>query len=125
VSRTDDDARLRRKFLESLSHAGFGDRELIADFDSTPECGSRGAEHSRQFTPSHLVETTEFTRLLEDVVGFLKRHAGAILDGTTGIQPVRYGSRGTACDYCDYKSFCRFDPIQGEFRPITTRPDAA
>ncbi len=121
VARTDDAEQPRRRHLESLTHLGRGDRELLEIFDSSPGCGARGWQHSRQFKPSHFVVSQDFEALLSGVVKWLKQHGRQILEGTIGVLPARYGAGRTACDYCDYRAFCRFDRLQGEFRPVTAK----
>lgn len=122
AARGDDTAQLERKRLESLSHLGRGDRDLIEHFDSSPGYGARGWAHSRQFRPSHFVPAPDFENLLGNVVEALKGHGRAILEGVVGILPARYGAGNTACDYCAYRALCRFEPLDGAYRTVTSKP---
>ncbi|TQE91387.1 helicase-exonuclease AddAB subunit AddB [Ureibacillus terrenus] len=54
-----------------------------------------------------------------------KKHQEAgesILSGDTSIRPYKLKQR-TACDYCEFKSVCQFDPMEGEF--LRLQPDSS
>lgn len=120
-SRPDDALEVRRRYLESLSHLGRGDAAWLPQFDALAEGTHGRGPQSRQFKPRQFLAGDAFSRQLELVTDYLGRHATDILKGTVGALPVRFGSRRTACDHCVYGAFCRFEPLQGEFRSLAKR----
>jgi len=110
---------LARNYLDSLTHVGRGDREWMAQFDSV---ATDSKQRSRQFKPRQLLPGDEFREQLERTVGFLKAHAGAILNGAVSVEPMRYGAQETACDYCPFRPLCRFEPLRGGFRSLPLAP---
>lgn len=76
---------------------------------------------SEQFkTGSHTHDRlgpSAFTALLECAVKNLKRFGNEIYSGKIAPAPFRKGGE-TACDFCDYRSICRFDPWTQPFRTL-------
>ena len=114
---------LARNYLDSLTHVGRGDKRWMAQFDSV---AANSKQRSRQFKLRQLLPGDQFRGQLENTVGFLKAHAGAILTGAVSVEPIRYGTQRTACDHCPFRSLCRFEPLLGGFRalPPATRRTA-
>jgi ATP-dependent helicase/nuclease subunit B len=62
------------------------------------------------FAASSSVATREqFAALSDYVKKQLVTYGNEILDGNISIEPYKEEKR-TACDYCDYKGICGFDP---------------
>jgi ATP-dependent helicase/nuclease subunit B len=61
--------------------------------------------------------------LREKVAGHLRDYAQRIFAGETDVLPFRIGKH-TACDYCDFRPVCRFDPWTQPFRSLA-KPDQA
>ncbi len=57
----------------------------------------------------------EFQGLVRKVEEFLRQHGSEIYAGRANIAPFRYRGQ-TACDHCDYRPVCRFDPWTQPFR---------
>jgi ATP-dependent helicase/nuclease subunit B len=61
----------------------------------------------------------EFKALCEKIEAHLRGYAGRIFAGEAAVSPFRIG-RQTACDQCDFRAVCRFDPWTQPYR--TLRP---
>jgi ATP-dependent helicase/nuclease subunit B len=59
----------------------------------------------------------EFNALREKVAGHLHDYAQRIFAGESEVLPFRIGKH-TACDYCDFRPVCRFDPWTQPFRSL-------
>lgn len=71
-----------------------------------------------------LMATGDFLKLLNNVETQLVRMGREIYDGALAVNPYQKG-RKVACDECDYKSICRFDPWSQPYRVLKPgRPDA-
>lgn len=108
-----------KKRDKQLQYSGIfiGDEELAAEYD--PELGqgvlpmsltSKGAftRHSRVLDPD------QAEKLLERSRSFSRSYVDRIFEGDMKILPL-YDEKagpgfGRACDICDYKAICRFDP---------------
>ncbi len=60
---------------------------------------------------------TEFNALREKVEGHLRDYGTRIFTGEAEVSPYRIGQH-TACDYCDFRPVCRFDPWTQPFRTL-------
>jgi ATP-dependent helicase/nuclease subunit B len=119
--KSDPEADREKKYRTSLAHNGRGDRQFILNFDSSVQQAGNRCTHSLQFKPSTRSQDFPkegYDRLLDDNLNYLKQHATAILAGAVGVRPARFGSAKTACDYCEFKSVCRFEPVMGGFRTV-------
>jgi len=58
-----------------------------------------------------------FDALREKVEGHLYDYGTRIFTGEAEVSPYRI-SRHTACDYCEFRPVCRFDPWTQPFRPL-------
>jgi len=66
------------------------------------------AKTSKVVPPDAMQDLRRFVR---------KKHQEAgesILSGDTSIRPFKLKNK-TACDYCQFKSVCQFDPTEGEY----------
>lgn len=61
----------------------------------------------------------EFTALVSQIEAFLRQHGREIYAGNTRIAPFRWKQQ-TACDFCDYRPVCRFDPWTQLYRVLRT-----
>lgn len=59
----------------------------------------------------------EFNALREKVEGHLRDYGARIFIGEAEVSPYRIGPH-TACDYCDFRPVCRFDPWTQPFRAL-------
>lgn len=59
----------------------------------------------------------EFKALREKVEGHLRDYGTRIFTGEAEVSPYRIGQH-TACDYCDFRPVCRFDPWTQPFRVL-------
>lgn len=60
------------------------------------------------YTGKAFMEQEEFKEFVNLFDRCLAQLAEDLLKGIVSVSPKRFGSR-TSCDYCDYKSICRFD----------------
>jgi ATP-dependent helicase/nuclease subunit B len=65
----------------------------------------------------------DFGALLARSEAFLRLHAEAIFGGEVGVKPFRT-SRETACEHCEFRSICRFDPWSQPYRFLAPPPKA-
>jgi ATP-dependent helicase/nuclease subunit B len=59
----------------------------------------------------------EFNALREKVEDHLRDYGTRIFTGEAEVSPYRIGQH-TACDYCDFRPVCRFDPWTQPFRTL-------
>lgn len=59
----------------------------------------------------------EFDALREKVEGHLRDYGSRIFTGEAEVSPYRIGQQ-TACDYCDFRPVCRFDPWTQPYRTL-------
>lgn len=66
-----------------------------------------------------LVDQAQFDLLRDYVASTIKRISLALINGDISITPVKT-DKSTACDYCEYRSICQFDPGQpgNEYRRV-------
>jgi ATP-dependent helicase/nuclease subunit B len=64
-----------------------------------------------------LMPSAQFRQLLDQVEEQLVRMGREIYSGEIGLNPFQKG-RERACDKCDYKGICRFDPWTHSFRVL-------
>jgi ATP-dependent helicase/nuclease subunit B len=67
---------------------------------------------------SDALSTAEFTALLTQVEANLRRLGEAIFAGEISVSPVRLSASDKACDRCDYRAICRFDPWTQPYRAL-------
>jgi ATP-dependent helicase/nuclease subunit B len=113
---------------ESFQHAGRFAREALPFFDN------RNAPKGDQFRyfktkegsfskrGNDAVPESELQALLDKVEGHLRDYGRRIFAGETQAAPFRRNAE-TACDHCDYRSICRFDPWTEPYRVL--RPPEA
>ncbi|KAF0180849.1 MAG: DNA helicase/exodeoxyribonuclease V subunit B [Limisphaerales bacterium] len=67
---------------------------------------------------SDALPSAEFAALLTQVEANLRRLGEAIFAGEVAVSPVRVSASDKACDRCDYRAICRFDPWTQPFRAL-------
>lgn len=60
----------------------------------------------------------DFSTLLTQVEANLRRLGESIFAGAVAVSPVRLSASDKACDRCDYRSVCRFDPWTQPYRAL-------
>ncbi|MGB0580750.1 MAG: PD-(D/E)XK nuclease family protein, partial [Limisphaerales bacterium] len=97
-------------------HQGRLNATWFDSFDSTggnsKQFKSKGRDH---------VAADEFDRLREMVVEHVKSIGTRVLDGEVGVSPYRLQGKAP-CDYCEYRSICRFDHWEAEYRALKRPP---
>lgn len=68
--------------------------------------------------------TSEFSALLAQVETNLRRLGTDIFAGDIRVAPMRLSASVTACDRCDYRSVCRFDPWTESYRSMGNATEA-
>jgi ATP-dependent helicase/nuclease subunit B len=63
--------------------------------------------------------TVEFTALLAQVESSLRRLGADIFAGDIRVAPVRLSASQCACDRCEFRPICRFDPWTEPFRKLS------
>jgi ATP-dependent helicase/nuclease subunit B len=74
-------------------------------------------EELLHFDNRNVVPGAEFNALREKVEGHLHDYGQRIFIGDAEVSPYRIGQH-TACDYCDFRPVCRFDPWTQPFRTL-------
>src|SRR5262249_36357854 len=65
-----------------------------------------------------------FEALRDKIEAHLRDYGRRIFDGETKVSPFRIGNE-TACDRCDFRSVCRFDPWVQPYRELRPPPKPA
>ncbi len=73
-----------------------------------------GAPHGSN---TDMLRTEDFRQLLDRVEAELARMGREIYDGVIAVNPYQKGDK-VACDKCDYKTICRFDPWTQPYRVL-------
>jgi ATP-dependent helicase/nuclease subunit B len=60
----------------------------------------------------------EFSGLLAQVEASLRQLGDAVFAGDVRVAPVRLSASERACDRCDYRAICRFDPWTQPYRTL-------
>ncbi len=84
----------------------------------------RGRVRGNETPPTKTAEAmgrAEFLALLDGVEGHLRRIGRSIYAGEVGASPYRINNE-TACDFCDYRSICRFDPWREPYNVLRAPP---
>lgn len=109
----------------TYQHAGRFDLAQLARLDNRP-----GSQPSGQFRYAlnkdgslskrggDALPSTEFTALLTQVETNLRRLGESIFAGEVAVSPVRLSASDRACDRCDYRAICRFDPWTQPYRTL-------
>ncbi len=118
-------------------HGGYQHRGLFDDaqrhkLDNRGE--NKGDQFKYEFTSKGLpwkgraqdgVSSAQFRIQLEQVREHLVALGRAIFSGTAEVSPYRLGSGSnskTACDWCEFRGVCRFDPWVDQYRLLKPVP---
>jgi ATP-dependent helicase/nuclease subunit B len=82
---------------------------------------SQNADGSLSKRGNEALPAAEFTALREKVETHLRDYGRRIFAGEVSVSPFRLGT-ATACDYCDFRPMCRFDPWTQPFRQLRPPP---
>ncbi|MEI7732181.1 MAG: PD-(D/E)XK nuclease family protein [Verrucomicrobiota bacterium] len=122
-SRADALADVASAHREAYQHAG------RFNFEMLPKLDNRGAGQGDQFNyrlkqDGTLYKTSkdpmlpgQFTEFLDMVEDNLKRMGREIFTGKAAVSPYKKGGK-TACEYCLFKTACRFDSWNQSFREL-------
>ncbi|MDD2217272.1 MAG: exodeoxyribonuclease V subunit gamma [Eubacteriales bacterium] len=66
------------------------------------------SEDGYSYAGKAFMQREEFSEFVKSFDKRLTQLAGDLLKGIVSVSPKRFGDK-TSCDYCDYKSICRFD----------------
>ena len=106
-----------------FQHRGRFDGARLAQFDN------RGAVKGEQFrfklnkdgafskTGNEAMAAGEFPALVDEAEAKLREIGERIFSGEAAVSPYRLKQQ-TACDLCDYRAVCRFDPWTMKFRRL-------
>ena len=112
---------------EACQHAGRFDGDALDKFDN------RGVSKGDQFKyaknadgafsrrGNEAMGQAEFLALLDGVEGHLRRIGRSVYAGEVAASPYRINNE-TACDFCDYRSICRFDPWREPYNVLRAPP---
>jgi ATP-dependent helicase/nuclease subunit B len=67
---------------------------------------------------SSLVTDRQMQAILAHCYKVLTQLAGDIVHGEIPVRPYRIKNNDTACNFCEYQSFCRFDPGSDNYREL-------
>ena len=107
-------------------HRGRFDRQWIDQFDRRRP--SKGDQFSFSFKKdgsfsaraSDSVPPEEFQSLMGQAVAQVRTFGNAIFDGGISVSPYQLKTE-RACEQCDFRSICRFDPWLDRFRVLKPR----
>jgi ATP-dependent helicase/nuclease subunit B len=112
---------------EASQHAGRFDGDALDKFDN------RGVSKGDQFKyaknkdgafsrrGNEAMGRVEFLALLDGVEGHLRRIGRSVYAGEVAASPYRINNE-MACDFCDYRSICRFDPWREPYNVLRVPP---
>jgi ATP-dependent helicase/nuclease subunit B len=110
-------------------HTGRFDARWLTVFDTRPDrrTGDQfkwklNNDNSPSKSGNEALPTKEFERLLDENEGRLLEFGRKIFAGEFPVAPFRLGSQ-TACDFCDFRAACRFDPWARPYRMLRPPPE--
>ncbi len=111
----------------TYQHAGRFDAARLTQFDNRPAGQPSGQFRYRLNKDGGLIArssdalpASEFNGLLAQVEANLRGLGEAIFAGHVEVSPVRLSASDKACDRCDYRAICRFDPWVQPYRSLRT-----
>jgi len=107
----------------AYQHSGRFLADVLEHFDNRGE--SRGdqfkyvlkKDESLAARGNEAIPAAEFEALREKTEGYLRDYGQRIFAGAVEISPFRIGQQ-TACEYCDFRAVCRFDPWTQPYRNL-------
>ena len=113
--------------IESYQHRGRFDGDRLDQFDRLSETNgtqfrfSKNQDGSFSKKGNEAMPAAQFRALLKHIEDFLRHYGQAIHAGDARVSPFRKGKE-TACDRCDYRPICRFDPCTELYRVLRPPP---
>ena len=101
---------------------GHFDNRNLAKGDQFKYAKNKGGDLAKR--GNEALPAAEFEALREKVEGHLRDYGRRIFAGEVAVTPFRIGTN-TACDYCDFRPVCRFDPWTQPFRDLRPPPKPA
>ncbi|HEU5125916.1 MAG TPA: PD-(D/E)XK nuclease family protein [Verrucomicrobiae bacterium] len=102
-------------------HRGRFDGGYLSRFDTNGSsdqfCVSIKKDGTFAARGNEALSAEQFQNLIVQIEDFLRRHGRDIYAGKIAIEPFRLQGK-TACDFCDYRPVCRFDPWTQTFRVL-------
>jgi len=84
---------------------------------------ARNQDGSLSARGNDALSAAEFEALRRKIEDHLRDYGRRIFAGETAVAPFRIGSQ-TACDHCDFRAGCRFDPWIQPYRDLRPPPKA-
>ena len=130
ATRADVLATSRQERRTAYQHSGRFLADELAHFDNRGESKgdqfkfSKNKDGSLSARGNDALPTAAFEALREKIECHLRDYASRIFNGEVAVSPFRIGNQ-TACDYCDFRAVCRFDPWTQPFRALRPPPKTA
>ena len=105
-----------RFLADELEHF---DRRGESKGDQFKYAKNKGGDFAKR--GNEALSATEFEALREKIERHLRDYGCRIFGGEANVAPFRIGTT-TACDYCDFRPVCRFDPWTQPFRDLRSSP---
>ena len=120
--RAAEDEATRRTTYQHAGRFDFAQRPALDDRANAQPSGqfryTLNKDGALSKRPGDALPTAEFTDLLTQVEANLRRLGEAIFAGEVTVAPVRLSASEKACDRCDYRPICRFDPWTHPYRTL-------
>jgi len=116
--------------LAAYQHSGRFVADELARFDNRGESKgdqfryAKNKDGSLSARGNDALSAVEFEVLREKAENHLRDCALRVFRGEVQVSPFRIGSQ-TACDHCDFRAVCRFDPWTQPFRTLRPQPKVA
>jgi len=123
-------AQTREARRTSYQHRGRFRADLLDVFDSRGEAKGEQFRYSRNQDGSfrkkgnELLPPRDFLALVDLVQNFLRQYGRQIYEGDVRVAPFRYKEEN-ACEWCQYRAICRFDPWVEQYRVLRAEPQPA
>ncbi len=115
---------------KAYQHTGRFNAEALRQFDNRPDATSGDQFKYRlkndgtlSATSPEALSAEQFGELLNSVEAHLRRIGREIFAGEAPVSPFRKNTE-TACQYCDFRPVCRFDPWTEPYRVLRLPPQA-
>jgi len=126
-TRDEEQGQRERVRREGYQHRGRFDAAFLHRFDQSGQTSGDQFKYAKKKDGAlrkrrnDALPTEEFQALVARIKEFLRRHGQAIYAGRVEVAPYRWRNE-TACDFCAYRSVCRFDAWTQSFRVLRPPP---
>jgi ATP-dependent helicase/nuclease subunit B len=111
----------------AFQHRGRLDASYIRQLDTS--AASRSAQFKFSFNKNgdlsarsvDVLPAAQFAELLRTASDQVREFANRIFAGDAAVSPYAHGSHETACQICEFRSICRFDPWSQPYRALERR----